>query len=349
MVVVPKLSAAFLLFLPLIAQAYWEKQKFPSTIDESSLNAGTEEPLFLKTTRLKTGFIDAGQEEILIITAETRDLSETLLQKSAPGRFTRLGKGHKWGGFKDKVHVVQDFLNDEVAKNPNKLIIFIDSDVFFAKSCPAEQILEEYNFIKRTTGARIVFGAELNCHENYERENEIPKIPKWALDSKPQLNPKLNAVQNFTDRPYPQTLDFSRYGMHGDGLKYLNSGNFIGPAIALKEMVDEIGENFYAMMSRENKDKLKKFQKEHVMKPGDQYYYWHYFLDHKDKVTLDYRGRMFQVMSFYDIRKTFNFRGKNLYNKFLQEDVCFAHFPGHSKEKFAHEIDGYIRELNKHF
>eukprot|EP00466_Bigelowiella_natans_P001964 jgi/Bigna1/90356/estExt_fgenesh1_pg.C_680018 len=172
-------------------------------------------------------FPETSERALHIVAAETRNVSATLLGKSVKkDRLEQVGYGRKWEGFKTKVLLLLEYLNALAEKNPNDIVAFVDSDVIYAPTCQPSHILKEYDLIKKKTGAKIIFGAEVNRFET-DRVDDIPYVPKWASDYKPQL----------VDGSF---REYVRPGYNEAGLVYLNSGGFIGPTKMLKEMVEEV-------------------------------------------------------------------------------------------------------------
>jgi len=119
--------------------------------------------------------------DIAVVTVETRELGSTPIGQSLPG-VIQIGQDADFETFgrSVKVKVLVDYLEEMAQQDPNKLILFTDSDVFYVPSCPRNQILEGYRKVERETGAKIVFSAELSYYPLCN-ETCINVVPIYVL------------------------------------------------------------------------------------------------------------------------------------------------------------------------
>jgi len=119
----------------------------------------------------------------------------------------------------------------------------------------------------------------------------------------------------------------------------------VGPTKMLKEMVKEASEQMEAFLN--SGEPLKDYKRTHFRPPGDQHFYWEYFLNHRDNVTIDYYGGIFQCMAVMKVLDMLTIHNGALYNKWLEQKVCLSHFNGGAKFKYSEAVLRMIKNIKK--
>lgn len=270
--------------------------------------------------------------KLLIVKVETRDINERIIGIHSPGRFVSIGKGLPWNGYDTKVDYLLQLLKIRNDYHPNSLTMFVDSDVAIASSCYDADIVAAHQYIKDRSGADIIFSAEITLFEAEERRREVPAVPAWASWDRQQL--RNGSVRNFFDdeEKLQNSYFFAEWAKDDLMIRNLNSGLFIGTTSNLLEMVTEVKRKYH--QAKNDKVLQARYRRKYkgFTGPGDQRFYWNYFLDNPDKVTLDYRMQLFQNMQLFDAEKMFSYKNKALYDDFTEQKACVMHFQGTAKK-----------------
>eukprot|EP00469_Lotharella_globosa_P004612 CAMPEP_0167801424 /NCGR_PEP_ID=MMETSP0111_2-20121227/18415_1 /TAXON_ID=91324 /ORGANISM="Lotharella globosa, Strain CCCM811" /LENGTH=350 /DNA_ID=CAMNT_0007697065 /DNA_START=382 /DNA_END=1434 /DNA_ORIENTATION=+ len=303
-------------------------------------------------------------DDISVVTVETRDLSMTPIGQSLPG-VIQIGQDADFEqyGRAVKVKVLVDYLDDVAKEDPDKLVLFTDSDVYYIPSCPQGRIMEGYQKIKQETGAQIVFSAELSYYplcnetclnvghpEGCVEDTECPDWPEYIKNEKPWLVD--DTIKNFATGAFEGGVAYEgdKFGGH----RGLNSGGFIGPASLLRDMVNDLWPMIESCWDQDDNREHLRLAKLHnwSFHPScwhDQFFFWYYYTRHMDLVALDIAGVLFQPIAYYEPRKLLNTfvttRQGALFNKYLKQEVCFLHVNG-PFAKSKHHLDFFAQKLH---
>jgi len=298
------------------------------------IQAGTTSKRFAKVAKT---FETADAPEVLILSVETRrPMKETqlgyslsLINSSNWIRIANPGEGKVWEGWLSKSLFLREAVKGIISDNPEQIIAVMDTDIF-VQDC-GNQIVSEYEAIVRETGAEIVFGAELHKYPGAKRSlprQLVPELPEWAKHNRPQL----------TDGSLMDYVDNNTY--REKGLIYLNAGGYIGRARAVLPMLETV----ITRMENCTGEDVEALTPCSVMADGnalpqwiamnDQEQFWWYFVENQDRVTLDYRGRIFQCLSKYsNMSKVYEKDSEGyLWNAWLKEKACFIHLNGGNRQ-----------------
>jgi len=161
----------------------------------------------------------------------------------------------------------------------------------------------------------------------HDAKHDVPEFPSWAVREKPQLTDGSITHLRIKAEGGDKKVCYAHCFYDGGGPKFLNSGGFMGPVKYLHEMVNEVDAKMSQFLFYNVKG-LEAYRKAHGRRPGDQHFYWDYFLAHRDLVTLDYLGAVFQAMAGVIVESGaigVNETGA-LYNQYFDEKICLAHF-----------------------
>lgn len=157
-------------------------------------------------------------------------------------------------------------------------------------------------------GAPIVFSAELAC---WPFEDLAGEYPEPAVTDLEPVDPRIAAL-----RPKPPLAV---------PLKYLNSGSYIGYAGAVRDALLEL--------SPEDED-------------DDQGLFTRYFLDHPEKVSLDYQASLFHTLFGVGAERfVLESNPLGLRSKITGSHPCLVHGNGSGKYALLEIIKG-LRERN---
>lgn len=227
---------------------------------------------------------------------------------------------------RNKNGIILKWLRDEVKNTPNQVAIVIDSGDIISGGCTDKQLMEKYEaIVKVSGGAKLVASAEVSPYpvhlaSKYKRADLENRRTKMLMDH--------NIKENWASK-YADCRDHAA-GPCDDPPKYqyLNMGFLMGPIEDLY--------NFYY----------------HVFKAGglDQLRATEYALDHPDKVTMDYGGRL--ALSLHNlaedkqsplsVSKTMFGKKKIIKNEVTGEAQCFVHGNGNGElfvKRLAEEME----------
>lgn len=263
-----------------------------TTTTTTSTTTTTPTTTTLSTTTLATTTLEpragAPRRTLSFVTAETR--GDPLLVKVGgfasqwgDAKVINLGGGQKWRNYRTKIELLSTFLRSWALVGHGKdIIVFVDGSDVFSGGCEPADFLKAYERIAKGSGAKIVFSAEVVCGE--QDCNKVPQVPGWACEMaggrdlnggfwkkyavgcKGTWNNKCSAKRD---------CGFWAPCSVPPAVKFLNSGVFVGPVDELSTMMDWTLEHY---------DNVSVF--------GDQSAFAMYWLDHQDRVTLDYTGEL---------------------------------------------------------
>lgn len=189
-----------------------------------------------------------------------------------------LGIGDKWNGGDEIINYPGAGQKVNILKRRLKEIIEAGENplILFLDGYDTMVLKSSFEFVKRfeSLGHKIIFGAEKSCWPDGNLADSYPHVPlPW---------------------------------------RYLNSGQFVGRAKDLWEIIqDEIKDS-----------------------DDDQLYYTHKFLSNNYDIQLDYNCNLFQCMGLSEPELSFNKSYGSLYNNLTQTEPIVAHGNGNIDAKY---------------
>lgn len=272
---------------------------------------------------------------ITILTSETR--GQPLLSTMGDsfetdfGKIVNIGFNRTWSGFQTKIELLDEYLQaqlslvgyDPPGEVERHLVVFVDGGDVFWGGCPLEEFRSMYHRIAEASGASVVFSAEVVCGE--QDCNKVPAVPDWAGD--------MAGIANLSRGVWPKYAVGCRGTWNDEcaakrdcgywapcarppSLKFLNSGFMIGPAKAMADMVS---------WARKNYEKLSVW--------GDQSVFASYWLEHQDRVTLDYTSELAISISDMDYKLlSVDHKSGDVRNMALDKVQCMIHGNGRGRD-----------------
>lgn len=248
-----------------------------------------------------------------VVTVETSCKAEEFPVPGAPGRmFTNLGRGERFPDHMTKARLFQRWLQSR--KDPEEIVIFTDArDILFG-GCSEAELLERYRAVVAASGgAPVVAGAELGL---WPSPSTWPVQLVGRLSRYAELAARRHAVQ---DVLVPGNRSYGDYALCAaesgpcstpPEYQYLNSGFYMGPVAAMREVVE--------CMCKESVE-------------FDQVALMACMLERPEQVTLDYSGSI--VLQLHQLKpfSTLKVGWGRLRNVVTQADQCFVHAQGTGK------------------
>lgn len=278
------------------------------------------------------------EQEIPIVTVNTNDDRQHFPMPGVPSKhFTNLGAGKKWDGWRTKILMYQDWLEAKVHREPDKIVILLDSgDVLFG-GCTDDELRSMYDAtVSVSGGAPVVMGAEL-----YLWPFTLVLLEKYATRSLQTRREAVQQVLGLDDNSYGRyanvTLcsEFPRSSRCStpNAYQFLNAGFIMGPVKAIHKVLAGM------LDTRDTWSGMSPawWKAKHNVTDGwdDQGAAAEWMLSHADDVTLDYTGALsIQLSKMKDPlrNKVLFLKDGVVRNRVTGRVQCFVHGNGLSEE-----------------
>lgn len=251
---------------------------------------------------------------IHLLTVDTHGPEKQLLRGPPTWKYavTNLGSGKEWTGFKTKIARMNAALHHKISDIADEdIVVFVDGGDTMYGGCKQSDFLNRFTKILNVTNAQVIVAAEYNCAE-------VVNCTEFPDNNRETVLQAFGLSREAVDRWAPTKNCFPV----GCSLRYLNSGFYAGYKKDLKWFTSEVL-NYY----------------EKYRFTSDQGYVSRLFIDHPEKIVLDYAGALvnclYGVVNEMDDRKLYEFdKSREVWvNNVLKDDVCFFH--GNGKTKFS--------------
>jgi len=271
-----------------------------STTQSTSIAAEPNSPSLLTNDELQSGTIE-------VVTVETRNGNTSYPVPGIQGAyFHNLGAGEPWHGFITKVQLYHDFVKQQTAASPFKLVIIADGGDLAFGGCSRKELLARYQqTVAASGGADVICGADSAIWpEHTQWHPEGPTVnDTWRYDRfQGRMTNVLTAV-GLGAKPNP----YAAY-MWRDPPQYVNSGFIMGPAFSLLKILD-------CMLKRggEGADF------------DDQLALTECMFHRPESVAIDYSSSL--VLTLQGFRRDVAMgHGGIVFNRVIAKSQCFLHF-----------------------